>query len=202
VRQLTGRKFDVELFKDDRTAAENTFSFCCTHGQVQAGRISQPPTPFDDLLTAQTPATNQFMFVLQAALLTSTECGRVHHCMGLLHFLKKAQQGLCLLNFTSWTLMQTTTDAELSHDLSMSSLRRARRNAPSAQESRVYSRTCSGKFKRREQCRFFRVVISANKSDMADPRRRYNATVASELNVSILRGIVKEVIKILTMHLC
>jgi len=142
------------------------------------------------------------MFVLQAAFLTSTECGRVHHCMSLLHFLRKAQQGLRLLNFTSWTLMQTTTDAELSFDLSMSSLRRARRNAPSAQESRLWSRTCSGKLNRREQSRFFRLVISANMSDMADSRRWYNATVTYELNVSILRGIVKEVIKILTMHLC
>jgi hypothetical protein len=114
VRQLslTSRKFEVELFKDDSTAAENTFSFRCAHGQVQqAGHILQPPTPFDDLLTAQTPAANQFMFVLQAALLTSTECGRVYHFIGFLHFLRKAQQGLRLLNFTSWTLMQTTTDS-------------------------------------------------------------------------------------------
>ena len=40
---------------------------------------------------------------------------------------------------------------------------------------------------------------------MADPRRLYNATVAvaNELGVSILRGIVKEVVKlkILTMLL-
>jgi len=120
VRQLslTDCSFEIELFKDDRTAAENTLSFCCAHGQVQAGRIPQLPAPFDDLLTAQTPAANKFMFVLQGALLTSTECGIVHHFIGLLHFLRKAQQGLRLLNFTSWTLMQTTTDAELSHCLS------------------------------------------------------------------------------------
>ena len=62
VRQLslTGCIFEIELFKDDRTAAENTFSFCCAHGQVQAGRIPQPPTPYDDLLIAQMPAANRF----------------------------------------------------------------------------------------------------------------------------------------------
>ena len=62
-----GPLIEFELFKDDRTAVENTFSFCCAHGQVQARRMLQPPTPFDDLLTAQTPAANQFMFLLQAA---------------------------------------------------------------------------------------------------------------------------------------
>jgi len=61
VRQLslTGRKFEVELFKDDHTAAEDTFSFCCAHGQVQAGRTPQPPTLLDDLLTPQTQAANR-----------------------------------------------------------------------------------------------------------------------------------------------
>ena len=35
------------------------------HGQVQV--IPQPPTRFDDLLTAQTPAANQYKSALQAA---------------------------------------------------------------------------------------------------------------------------------------
>jgi hypothetical protein len=47
----------------------------------------------------------------------------------------------------------------------------------------------------------FRLVISSNMSDMANPRRRYNATVPNELNDPILRGTVTEMIKILTMLL-
>ena len=44
----------------------------------------------------------------------------------------------------------------------------------------------------------FLLVISGNMSDMADPRRRYNATVTNEMNVSIQRGIITDVLKIVT----
>jgi len=54
------RKCEVRLYKGEMTAAGNTFSFYCAQGQVQIPRISRPPSPLDDYLTAQTPATKHF----------------------------------------------------------------------------------------------------------------------------------------------
>ena len=49
---LTCRKCDARLFKGERTAAGNTFSFCCAQGQVQIPRIPRPPSPLDDYLSS------------------------------------------------------------------------------------------------------------------------------------------------------
>jgi len=99
---LTCRKCDARLFKGERTAPGNTFSFCCAQGQVQIPRIPRPPSPLDDYLTEQTPAakhfrgnTRQFNNALSMAstgakvsdriasgVQSFTVCGKVHHRMG------------------------------------------------------------------------------------------------------------------------
>ena len=99
---LTCRKCDARLFKGERTAPGNTFSFCCAQGQVQIPRTPRPPWLLDDYLTEQTPAakhfrgnTRQFNNALSMASTGAkvsdriasgvqpfTVCGKVHHRMG------------------------------------------------------------------------------------------------------------------------
>jgi len=92
---------------------------------------------------------------------TSTECGRVHHCTGLLHFLGEAQQSLRLLIFACQVCEEHFE------------VLRAHNKVVSILESVVENSNEENKTD-------FRLVISANMSDMAGPRRRYNATAANE----------------------
>ena len=207
---LTWRKCGAKLFKGERTAPGNTFSFCCAQGQVQIPRIPRPPSPLDDFLTAQTPVAKhfrayprQFNNVLSMAstganvsnrttsgVHSITVCGKVHHRMGPLppeEGAKPAFAQLYILDPDKTNKKRLDFFPDLSREVldKVDQMLRQHNGFVSLFERAVQTSNQENKPE-------LKLVINANMNDVPNPRR-YNTHTSNELAAFIPDGMVPEV---------
>ena len=207
---LTCRKCDARLFKGERTAPGNTFSFCCAQGQVQIPRIPRPPWPLDDYLTEQTPAakhfrgnTRQFNNALSMAstgakvsdriasgVQSFTVCGKVHHRMGPLlpeQDARPAFAQLYILDPDAANSRRLEIFPELSREVldKLDQMLRQHNGFVSIFERAVQTSNQENKPE-------LKLVLNADMTTVPDPRR-YNVPASNGLAAFIPDGMLPEV---------
>jgi len=207
---LTCRKCDARLFKGERTAPGNTFSFCCAQGQVQIPRIPRPPSPLDDYLTEQTPAakhfrgnTRQFNNALSMAstgakvsdriasgVQSFTVCGKVHHRMGPLlpeQGARPAFAQLYILDPDAANSRRLEIFPDLSREVldKLDQMLRQHNGFVSIFERAVQTSNQENKPE-------LKLVLNADMTTVPDPRR-YNVPASNGLAAFIPDGMLPEV---------